>query len=276
MSPSTARSYTITTSTTYILRPGQSTVTIAPPRKPPSSSQQSATKPTNRQSQPAYDTITIEPPKKLPTGKTQQAKKNVSQSQPTKTCQQKKKEPAIKDSTIINSSTVKDPTAINSPTVNTQQFKRHLGDLRIIRIPCGSSPNHTVIIPLTSKGRPGFGPEERVAIEDWLGNFPNMRGQDPNTFSFERRLLLGIPAQYLGGDDDYYLYCCQEQEANLPVNEYLSGLSGAYMYGDAFFFKTRAINENGEPKFRGMKPGSEKERNILQKLLTYDLKARRT
>ena len=102
-----------------------------------------------------------------------------------------------------------------------------------------------------------------------------MREQYPKTFSFEKRCLLAIRAEDLGGSaqgEDYFLYCCQDKEANLPLNKYLSDISRVYMYGDAFFFKTLELGAVGEPKFRHMEPVVKEE--VLKKLLTYDLRAR--
>ena len=239
-------------------------------------------KPSDGQSHAAYDTILIKPPKKPSTGKPQPAAKSTSKSQSANKHQQ-----------IEKDTTVKDQSTKGYLAANTQHWPPYIEDIHAIRLTCDKSAFRMNRISLTKKGPGGLGEEKCVELEKWLERFPNMRScydQDPktsgfkihpdtfkvenrpDTFSFEHRSLIGIPATDMDGSDgktDYFMYCCYEKGARLPLNSYLSGLSGVHMYGDAFLFKMEGYDKVDRPNFQDMPPDI--DLSTIRALLNYRL-----
>ena len=82
-------------------------------------------------------------------------------------------------------------------------------------------------------------------LEARLQRVPKIQDTLGLTFSWAHRTLITVPGIYRGPfasewDDGYMIYVCLDEEAGLPVNNYLNqlnGFSNARVYGDAFIFK---------------------------------------
>lgn len=121
---------------------------------------------------------------------------------------------------------------------------------------------------------------------------------DPKTFSWAKRSLVGLPILRLEDDAkvEYMMYMCQDHEANLPHNEYLENLfkvcyskgrsalmAPRTIFGDAFVFmmepKSDQFDKSQRARYIDMDKGfvdsaidSCWAKSVLEKLLMYPAK----
>ena len=213
-----------------------------------------------------YETVLIAPPKKLHIKDEPTKMRNTII--PEREYNTVLIKPPRKPRTI--SQWTKKPTASKKQTKGkattpaTSQPKNIKSSLDVIRITCDGPPFRLTSIPLITIGKGCMDPKDCVAGEDWLVRFPNMWCiADEPGFNWDRRHLIGIPAQELGSavDETYFMYVWFEETAGVPHNRYLEGLSGFEMFGESFLFKMyRDFDGDGKPIFRDM--GSESVREL--------------